>query len=111
MDLPRRLLPPSLPSQTSKTTSRPPPPCHPCAKSNHVPPPPLNPHSMIPTTPFPSPAQTSPAKDGVLSEGDYWVKPDLQTLIHSGHDQLLAFDGLVSHFPPASTTRNYLHSH
>jgi nuclear pore complex protein Nup98-Nup96 len=39
----------------------------------------------------------SPVKGngGVLAEGAYWVKPELQTLIHAGHDELLAFKDLV----------------
>jgi nuclear pore complex protein Nup98-Nup96 len=42
-----------------------------------------------------SPAANSPAKEGSIREGDYWVKPDLQTLVHSGHDKLLAFENLA----------------
>lgn len=40
--------------------------------------------------------KASPGKSGAeLQEGDYWVKPDLQTLIHAGYDELLAFKDLV----------------
>ncbi|TFK72053.1 hypothetical protein BDN72DRAFT_957646 [Pluteus cervinus] len=32
---------------------------------------------------------------GALEEGDYWVKPDLQTLKRAGYDQLSSFNGLI----------------
>ena len=44
-------------------------------------------------------APASPAKGprdpSELQEGDYWVKPDLETLKTMGHDELMSFRGLV----------------
>ncbi|EGO02380.1 hypothetical protein SERLA73DRAFT_104791 [Serpula lacrymans var. lacrymans S7.3] len=41
----------------------------------------------------------SPAKadkeSAPLQHGDYWVKPDLQTLVHAGYEELVAFEKLV----------------
>jgi nuclear pore complex protein Nup98-Nup96 len=35
------------------------------------------------------------AKEDELREGEYWVKPDLETLKHAGYDELLSFKGLI----------------
>lgn len=35
------------------------------------------------------------SKDSEPSEGAYWLKPDIQTLIRSGHDELMSFPNLV----------------
>ncbi|KAI0355398.1 hypothetical protein OH77DRAFT_1479956 [Trametes cingulata] len=47
----------------------------------------------------PAPASASPAKGpkdpSELQEGDYWVKPDLETLKKMGHDELMSFSGLT----------------
>ncbi|OSD04447.1 hypothetical protein PYCCODRAFT_1407337 [Trametes coccinea BRFM310] len=51
-----------------------------------------------PTRPAPAPS-AAPAKGpkdpSELQEGDYWVKPDLETLKKLGHDELMAFRGLT----------------
>ncbi|KAI8982767.1 nucleoporin autopeptidase-domain-containing protein [Trametes punicea] len=47
-----------------------------------------------PTRPAPSPAK-GPKDPSELQEGDYWVKPDLETLKKMGHDELMSFKGLT----------------
>ncbi|RPD67371.1 hypothetical protein L226DRAFT_556983 [Lentinus tigrinus ALCF2SS1-7] len=53
---------------------------------------------ILGTAPRPAPS-ASPAKGprdpSELQEGDYWVKPDLDTLKKMGHDELMSFSGLV----------------
>ncbi|KAI0711054.1 nucleoporin autopeptidase-domain-containing protein [Cerioporus squamosus] len=53
---------------------------------------------ILGTAPRPAPS-ASPAKGprdpSELQEGDYWVKPDLDTLKTMGHDDLMSFSGLV----------------
>lgn len=44
--------------------------------------------------PSASPAK-GPRDPSELQEGDYWVKPDLDTLKKLGHDELMSFSGLV----------------
>ncbi|CCM03350.1 uncharacterized protein FIBRA_05479 [Fibroporia radiculosa] len=42
--------------------------------------------------------QSSPAKEKAsaeLQEGDYWMKPDLETLKKTGHEELMSLKGLV----------------
>ncbi|CDO68452.1 hypothetical protein BN946_scf184760.g8 [Trametes cinnabarina] len=53
-----------------------------------------------PIRPAPAPSSApSPAKGpkdpSELQEGDYWVKPDLETLKKLGHDELMSFKGLT----------------
>ncbi|KAI0774746.1 nucleoporin autopeptidase-domain-containing protein [Trametes elegans] len=51
-----------------------------------------------PTRPAPHPATSSakgPRDPAELQEGDYWVKPDLDTLKKMGHDELMSFSGLT----------------
>lgn len=40
-------------------------------------------------------ATAEAAKPRELQDGDYWVKPDLETLKRTGHEELVAFKGLV----------------
>ena len=40
-------------------------------------------------------AKKTAATDGEPQEGEYWVKPDLETLKNSGYEELLSFKGLV----------------
>ncbi|KAI0638585.1 nucleoporin autopeptidase-domain-containing protein [Trametes polyzona] len=47
-----------------------------------------------PARPAASPAK-GPADPSELQEGDYWVKPDLDTLKKMGHDELMSFSGLT----------------
>ncbi|KAI0650832.1 nucleoporin autopeptidase-domain-containing protein [Trametes meyenii] len=44
--------------------------------------------------PSASPAK-GPKDPSELQEGDYWVKPDLDTLKRMGHDELMSFSGLI----------------
>ncbi|KAI0658563.1 nucleoporin autopeptidase-domain-containing protein [Cubamyces menziesii] len=51
-----------------------------------------------PTRPAPAQAASpskGPKDPSELQEGDYWVKPDLETLKKMGHDELVSFSGLV----------------
>jgi nuclear pore complex protein Nup98-Nup96 len=40
-------------------------------------------------------ATITAAKSAEPQEGEYWVKPDLETLKHAGYEELLSFKGLV----------------